>query len=78
MIVTKLLAAATLAIALATPAMAKTPVINVQLWDKDGAYINMSKDMGLGFGMNGDMSKAVMGITIDKESVKAGKVAFEV
>ncbi|MDE2384357.1 MAG: hypothetical protein KGO53_07045 [Alphaproteobacteria bacterium] len=65
-----------LALTLATPAFAGT-TINVKLWDK-GGKMDMSTGMGLGIGMHGDMTKAIMGIDIDKKKIKAGKVTFSV
>jgi uncharacterized cupredoxin-like copper-binding protein len=59
-----------------TPALAE-PHINVKLWDKGGA-MDMSKDMGFGMGMHGNMKMAVMGIKIDHPIVVAGKVTFDV
>jgi uncharacterized cupredoxin-like copper-binding protein len=53
-------------------------IVNVRLWDKNMASVDMSKPMGLGLGMNGDMSMAPMGVTADKTTVKAGVVMFEV
>ena len=38
----------------------------------------MSKSMGLGFAMKGDMSKAIMSIEVDKRQVVRGKVTFDV
>lgn len=67
---------AMLALTLATPAFAGT-TINVKLWDK-GGKMDMSTGMGLGIGMHGDMTKAIMGIDIDKKKIKAGKVTFSV
>ena len=58
------------------PAFADT-VVNVKLWDK-GGNMDMSKNMGLGMGMHGDMSTATMGIDVDTHSAPAGKVTFEV
>jgi uncharacterized cupredoxin-like copper-binding protein len=83
------LAMAALAVAvIASPAIGKTTVkkqamagptvINVTLWDKNMANVDMSKGMGLGVGMGGDMSKAPMGISINKKQVKAGTVTFAV
>lgn len=69
-----------LAIALASassiPAHADA-VVKVSLWDK-GGMMDMSKSMGLGMGMHGKMSMAIMGIKIDKLTVPAGKVTFDV
>ena len=61
---------------LATPSFAAT-TINVKLWDKGGT-MDMSKGMGLGIGMHGDMKTAIMGIDVDRKTVKAGKVTFAV
>lgn len=67
--------------AAAGPALAALPaaaadgtVIDVSLWD------DQSRDMatGLGYGMNGDMSKANMGIKLSRSEVPAGPVTFEV
>ncbi|MDP8996580.1 MAG: plastocyanin/azurin family copper-binding protein [Pseudomonadota bacterium] len=65
-----------LAFALATPSVAGT-TINVKLSDKGGT-MDMSKGMGLGIGMHGDMKTAIMSIEIDKKTVKAGVVTFKV
>ncbi len=65
-----------LAVVLATPSFAGT-TINVKLSDNGGA-IDMSKGMGLGIGMHGDMKTAVMSVEIDKKTVKAGVVTFKV
>jgi uncharacterized cupredoxin-like copper-binding protein len=64
------------AVTLATPSFAAT-TINVTLADKGGA-MDMSQGLGLGIGMHGDMSKALMSIEIDKKTVKAGVVTFKV
>ena len=69
-------------LALALPLAASLPaqaasVVKVSLWDK-GGMMDMSKSMGLGMGMHGKMMMAIMGIKIDKETVPAGKVTFEV
>lgn len=69
-----------LAIALASassiPAQADA-VVKVSLWDK-GGMMDMNKSMGLGMGMHGNMDMAIMGIKIDKQTVPAGKVTFDV
>jgi uncharacterized cupredoxin-like copper-binding protein len=52
-------------------------IIKVSLWDK-GGEMDMSKMMGMGMGMHGNTKMAMMGIDIDKKSVPAGKVTFEV
>ena len=65
-----------LAVVLATPSFAGT-TITVKLSDNGGA-IDMSKGMGLGIGMHGDMKTAVMSVEIDKKTVKAGVVTFKV
>ena len=74
----KLLFASMLLAALATPALAAGTTIHVKLTDKGVASMDMSKNLGHAIGMNGDMSKAVMGVEIDKKTVKAGKVTFQV
>ena len=65
-----------LAVALATPSFAGT-TINVKLADKGGT-MDMSKGLGLGIGMHGDMKTAIMSVEIDKKTVKAGVVTFKV
>ncbi len=57
-------------------AMAGT-TINVKLADK-GDGMDMSKMMGLGMGMKGDMKMAPMSITISNKQAAAGKVTFNV
>ena len=51
--------------------------INVKLLDK-GDGMDMSKMMGLGMGMNGDMKMAPMSITTSNRQAAAGKVTFKV
>jgi uncharacterized cupredoxin-like copper-binding protein len=68
--------ALTLAITCAIPAKADAK-IKASLWDK-GGMMDMSKSMMMGMGMHGNMKMAIMGIDIDKASVAAGKVTFEV
>jgi uncharacterized cupredoxin-like copper-binding protein len=51
--------------------------INVRLLDK-GDGTDMSKMMGLGMGMNGDIEMAPMSITINNKQAAAGKVTFNV
>jgi uncharacterized cupredoxin-like copper-binding protein len=55
--------------------------IKVSLWDR-GGMMDMSKNMGMGMGMGMgmrvNMKMAVMGIDVDKGTVPAGKVTFEV
>jgi uncharacterized cupredoxin-like copper-binding protein len=70
------LLALALPLAAALPAHADT-VVKVSLWDK-GGMMDMSKSMGLGMGMHGNMKMAIMGIKIDKQSIPAGKVTFDV
>jgi uncharacterized cupredoxin-like copper-binding protein len=50
-------------------------VVNVSLVDK-GAAMEMPKDLGMGMG--GDMSKATMSVVVDRTTVKAGDVTFNV
>ncbi|MEZ5833890.1 MAG: cupredoxin domain-containing protein [Dongiaceae bacterium] len=74
----KILLAAIAAAGLATIvsfSAAAADVIEVSLTDT-GAGVDMPKDLGMG--MNGDMSKATMGITVSKKQVKAGQVTFNV
>lgn len=74
----RMLIAPALVLALTASVASAATTIHVKLWDKNGSSIDMSKNMGLGIGMKGDMSMANMGVTIDKKSVKAGKVTFQV
>ena len=64
------------AFVLANSSIAAT-TINVNLSDK-GGNMDMSQNMGLGIGMHGDMKTAIMGVDIDKKTIKAGKVTFAV
>jgi uncharacterized cupredoxin-like copper-binding protein len=73
---TYLMIALTLAITSAVPAKADATV-KASLWDK-GGMMDMSKSMMMGMGMHGNMKMAIMGIDIDKASVAAGKITFEV
>jgi uncharacterized cupredoxin-like copper-binding protein len=74
---TKLVATAILTtVIFAGPSLADS-VVKVTLTDKGGT-MDMSKSMGLGMGMKGDMMKSVMGITINNKSVLHGKVKFNV
>jgi len=73
------LAVATFMLSLAAvcaPASANT-TINVKLLDQ-GGMMDMSKNMGLGMGMHGNMQMAIMSIAADNKSVPAGKVTFNV
>ena len=74
--ISKLVFLPVFAFILATPSLAAT-TINVKLTDKGGT-MDMSKGMGLGIGMGGDMKTAIMSVDIDKKKVKAGKVTFAV
>ena len=67
---------AVLAAFCAAPAFADATV-KVSLQDKGGT-MDLSKNMGLGMGMHGDMGMAIMSIAVDTASVPAGKVTFEV
>ena len=51
--------------------------INVKLLDK-GDGMDMSKMMGLGMGMNGDMKMAPMSITTSNKFAVRGKVTFSI
>lgn len=59
--------------AVSHPSLAET--IKVSLSDR-GAEMEMPTNLGMGIG--GDMSKATMGVTVDKAKVPAGEVTFEV
>jgi uncharacterized cupredoxin-like copper-binding protein len=67
--------AATLLVA-TVPAYADS-VVKVTLKDT-GATTDLSKSMGLGMGMKGDMKQAIMSIDINPKSVLHGKVKFNV
>jgi hypothetical protein len=54
----------------AMPALADS-MIKVSLADKGGS-MDLSVNMGLGMGMKGDMSKAIMSIETDVKTVPAG------
>ncbi len=58
------------------PALADSTV-NVSLADK-GGMMDLSKNMGLGMGMMGEMHMALMSIVLDQKTVPAGKVTFNV
>ena len=62
--------------AFTAPALADTTT-HVKLLDR-GGMMDMSKNMGMGMGMKGNMKMAIMSIAADKKSVKAGKVTFNV
>ena len=51
--------------------------VNVSLADK-GGMMDMSKNMGLGMGMMGNMQMATMSVITDTNTVPAGKVTFNV
>ncbi len=74
---TRTIAAFLLSIAaLGVPALADS-TIHVKLWDK-AAMMDMSKNMGMGMGMHGNMKMAMMGVETDQASVPAGKVTLDV
>ncbi len=76
---TLLLGLAALSLAFAAASALADTTIKVNLWDKSGTMeMDMTKSMGMGMGMGADMTKAIMGIEMDKTSVPAGKVTFEV
>lgn len=50
-------------------------IVNVKLYETNDD-VDLSQNMGLGIGMGGDMSKAVMFVEADKFAVKAGLVTF--
>ena len=60
----------------ASTAFAET-VINVTLIDKMGNG-DLSKPLGLGIGMHGDMSQAKMGIAVNPKIATTGTVRFDV
>lgn len=66
----------------AVPALARTSVIKVSLWDKGAMSMNMLGQgpmMGMGMGTPGTrMPMGPMGITVSTRTVKAGEVTFEV
>lgn len=64
------------AMCLSIPAFADS-VINVSLKDKGGT-MDLSKSMGLGMAMKGDMKSAIMSVALDKQTVSAGKITFKV
>jgi len=68
---------ATFALGLSLSAAMAATTIKVKLDDK-AEGVDMSKSMGLGFAMNGDMSKAIMSVDVDKKQVVRGKVTFAV
>ena len=74
----KLAAPCLFALALSAPAaFAGITTINVKLADVGGA-MDMSKSLGLGIGMGGDMKTAIMSVEIDKKTVRFGRVTFNV
>ena len=73
----KLVAPCLFALVLSAPAFAGITTINVKLADVGGA-MDMSKSLGLGIGMGGDMKTATMSVEVDKKTVKFGRVTFNV
>jgi uncharacterized cupredoxin-like copper-binding protein len=66
---------------LAGPSRAADTLVKVSLWDKGDMSMDMlGKGMPMGMAMHSgtDMGMAMMGITIDTETVPAGTVTFEV
>ena len=59
------------------PAAKADSLVNVTLNDT-GAITDLSKSMGLGMAMKGDIKQAVMSININPKSVLHGKVQFRV
>jgi uncharacterized cupredoxin-like copper-binding protein len=74
---TALIASPALAADVSTTSGSAGTVINVTLSDM-GHDMDLSKNGGLGIGMKGDMSKAMMKIDADKFAVPAGLVTFKV
>ena len=73
----KSLATAALLVSLsASMAFAET-VVKVTLIDKMGIG-DLSKPLGLGMGMHGDMSQAKMGIAVNPKTATTGAVRFDV
>jgi uncharacterized cupredoxin-like copper-binding protein len=70
-------AIATFALGLSIVPTLAASTIRVTLNDK-AEGMDMSKSMGLGLGMKGDMSKAVMSIDVSTKQVIRGKVTFNV
>jgi uncharacterized cupredoxin-like copper-binding protein len=65
----------------ATPTAAGESTVAVTLWDKRPDSAKMNNTMMLGMGkmmMGSDMAMAMMGITLDTETVAAGMVTFDV
>lgn len=60
----------------AAPAFADGSIVNITLWDK-GPTAEMAMDEGLGMA-HADMADTNMGIKLDKTTVKAGEVTFQV
>ena len=76
MLKSSLIASATLLVAaLFIPAAMAASVVHVSLTD-DGTDAALAGDMGMG--LSADMSKAIMHVTADTESVPAGDVTFAV
>jgi uncharacterized cupredoxin-like copper-binding protein len=75
--ISKIFAAAIICLPLSASLALAGATVKVTLDDKaDG--VDMSKSMGLGLGMKGDMSTAIMSVAVDKKEVPHGKVTFEV
>lgn len=75
-----LTAAATGLFLLATGAAhaASTAVVNVSLWDKGPDSATPDDAHPMGFGSNGDMTMAMVGVKADVDTVPAGTVTFQV
>jgi uncharacterized cupredoxin-like copper-binding protein len=73
----KFIAVATLSViaALAATSPSHAEIVRIKLWDK-GADAPMATDMGMG--MPADHKMSGMGLKLSTETVKAGKVTFEV
>lgn len=63
-----------------TAALSADSTIKVSLWDKgpNSAMMDGSHMFPMGRAMMGNMGMAMMGIAVDKATVPAGKVTFEV
>lgn len=73
---TRLASAFLLSTLWAAPAFADTTV-KVELWDR-GGMMDMSGKVNWGMGGHRNPAMAMMGIKVDKATVPAGKVSFEV
>ncbi len=67
------------ALSMGAAAQAADTTIHVSLWDKGPDSVMMDEQHQMAMGMKGaDMMMALLGITVDTETVPAGTVTFEV